>query len=641
MCYTKIKKTFYKDEIMIKEARKLLKTIYGYDDFREGQTAIIESVLKRRDTLGIIATGGGKSVCYQIPSLIFKGLTIVVSPLISLMKDQVDALDILGIQSAFLNSSLTKEEYIEIIKKIKNNKIKILYVSPERLENENFIELMKGIEISLLAIDEAHCISQWGHDFRKTYLVIPEFSKKIGKKIQVLALTATATPEVKEDIITKMEMNNYDIHVDSFDRANIYMRVERGKDPEAFIVKYINENKNRSGIIYATTRKEVDNLYAYLKLKGFNVRKYHAGLTNEERVEAQEKFVKDEIKIIIATNAFGMGIDKSNVRYVIHRNIPKDIESYYQEMGRVGRDGAPGEAVLLFYEEDEGTHKYFIENNSELTQEIQKIKLKKLDKMVDYAYIESCYREYILKYFGEKRIKNYCGNCYNCSRVKDIEDLTEEAQMVFSCIGRAKESIGVSSLVNILLGKLDTKLEKKGYQMLSTFGIMKDRDREWLEEFINFLISEKYLYQSAGSFPVLNLTKKAYDVVKSLKSLKRKKGEKVTFDYYNDELFQEFLELREKISKEENVAPYNIFSDLTLMELSDKKPQTRWEMLKIRGVGNQKFKNYGEKFLNIINRDFKEENFYYSKERLEIIKEQLNIKNSLLEIDKVLKDVLK
>ncbi|MBP6062824.1 MAG: DNA helicase RecQ [Fusobacteriaceae bacterium] len=626
---------------MIKEARKLLKTIYGYDDFREGQTAIVESVLKGRDTLGIIATGGGKSVCYQIPSLIFKGLTIVVSPLISLMKDQVDALDILGIQSAFLNSSLSKEEYIEIIKKIKNNKIKILYVSPERLENESFINMMKEIKISLLAIDEAHCISQWGHDFRKTYLVIPEFSKKIGKKIQVLALTATATPEVKEDIITKMEMSNYDVHVDSFDRANIYMKVERGKEPEAFIVKYINENKNKSGIIYATTRKEVDSLYAYLKLKGFNVAKYHAGLTNEERVESQEKFVKDEIKIIIATNAFGMGIDKSNVRYVIHRNIPKDIESYYQEMGRVGRDGAPGEAVLLFYEEDEGTHKYFIENNSELTQEIKKIKLKKLDKMVDYAYIESCYREYILKYFGEKRIKNYCGNCYNCSRVKDIEELTEEAQMVFSCIGRAKESIGVSSLVNILLGKLDTKLEKKGYQTLSTFGIMKDKERVWLEEFVNFLISEKYLYQSAGSFPILNLTKKAYDVVKSLKNLKRKKGEKVTFDYYNDELFQEFLELREKISKEEGVAPYNIFSDLTLMELSDKKPQTRWEMLKIRGVGNQKFKNYGERFLNIINRDFKDENFYYSKERLEIIKEQLNINSSLLEIDRVLKDVLK
>ena len=501
--------------------------------------------------------------------------------------------------------------------------------------------MKKEIHISLLAIDEAHCISQWGHDFRKTYLVIPEFSKKIGKKIQVLALTATATPEVKEDIITKMEMSNYDVHVDSFDRANIYMKVERGKEPEAFIVKYINENKNKSGIIYATTRKEVDSLYAYLKLKGFNVAKYHAGLTNEERVESQEKFVKDEIKIIIATNAFGMGIDKSNVRYVIHRNIPKDIESYYQEMGRVGRDGAPGEAVLLFYEEDEGTHKYFIENNSELTQEIKKIKLKKLDKMVDYAYIESCYREYILKYFGEKRIKNYCGNCYNCSRVKDIEELTEEAQMVFSCIGRAKESIGVSSLVNILLGKLDTKLEKKGYQTLSTFGIMKDKERVWLEEFVNFLISEKYLYQSAGSFPILNLTKKAYDVVKSLKNLKRKKGEKVTFDYYNDELFQEFLELREKISKDEGVAPYNIFSHLTLMELSDKKPQTRWEMLKIRGVGNQKFKNYGERFLNIINRDFKDENFYYSKDRLEIIKEQLNINSSLLEIDRVLKDVLK
>lgn len=626
---------------MIGEARKLLKTIYGYDNFRDGQTAIIESVLKGKDTLGIIATGGGKSVCYQIPALIFSGLTIVISPLISLMKDQVDALDILGINSAFLNSSLTKEEYIDIIRKIKNKKLKILYISPERLENESFVNMMKDVQISLLAIDEAHCISQWGHDFRKTYLVIPEFARKIGKKIQVLALTATATPQVKEDIIEKMEMLNPEIHVDSFDRTNIYMRVERGKEPEPYIVRYLTDNKNKSGIIYASTRKEVDSLYAYLKLKGFDIGKYHAGMSNEDRIIAQEEFIKDNIKIIVATNAFGMGIDKSNVRYVIHRNIPKDIESYYQEIGRVGRDGAPGEAVLLFYEEDEGIHKYFIENNSELTYEMKEIKIEKLDKMIEYAYIESCYREYILKYFGEKRIKNYCGNCYNCSRVRDVENLTEEAQMIFSCIGRAKETIGVSSLVNILLGRLDTKLEKKGYQSLSTFGIMKGKDREWLEEFINFLISEKYLHQSAGSFPILILTKKAYDVVKSLKSLKRKKDERVTFDYYSDELFQEFLELRNKIAKEENVAPYNIFSDLTLMELSDKKPQTRWDMLKIRGVGNQKFKNYGEKFLEIINRDCKDEVFYYSKEKLEKIKEYLEIERPLLEIDKVLRDIIK
>ncbi|MGL4733459.1 MAG: RecQ family ATP-dependent DNA helicase, partial [Fusobacteriaceae bacterium] len=377
---------------MIREAKKVLKEIYGYDDFRGGQTEIIQSVLERKNCLGIVATGGGKSICYQIPAVIFRGITLVVSPLISLMKDQVDSLKILGIGSAYLNSSLSREEFSQVIKDLRVGRIKILYVSPERLTNQNFIELMKKIEISLLAVDEAHCISQWGHDFRKSYLEIPNFIRAIEKKVQILALTATATQEVKKDIIDKLSMEICDIHVDGFDRTNIYFSVERGKDPEGFIVQYINSHKEMSGIIYASTRKEVDNLYAYLNLKGFSVGKYHAGMSDEERNKTQEEFVKDDLKIIVATNAFGMGIDKSNVRFVIHRNIPKDIESYYQEVGRVGRDGAPGEAILLFYEEDEGVQKYLIENSTDLTFKLKPYKLKKLDKMVDYAYLESCYR---------------------------------------------------------------------------------------------------------------------------------------------------------------------------------------------------------------------------------------------------------
>lgn len=587
---------------MLEKAKVILKKIYGYDNFREGQIPIIESILNRDDTLGIIATGGGKSLCYQIPALIFHGLTIVISPLISLMKDQVDALRILGIKGGYLNSTLTSDEYLNIMRGLRTREIKILYVSPERLENERFIESIKKINVSLIAVDEAHCISQWGHDFRKSYLGIPKFIEKIGMEIPVLAITATATPQVKLDIVEKLNLKSPKIYIDTFERGNIYLKVEKNKDHMWFIFKYIKENIKQSGIIYAATRKEVDSICSYLKLKGLDVVKYHAGMETYEREKSQELFVKDKIKVIVATNAFGMGIDKSNVRYIIHRNIPKDIESYYQEIGRAGRDGAPSEAILLFYDEDEEIHNYFIKNNKELTKEQMNIKYDKLEKMIDYAYEDNCYKEYILKYFGEKRIKNYCGNCYNCSSEKDVEDLTVETQKILSCIGRAKESIGITSLSNILLGKLDTKLEKMNVEKLTTFGIMKGYDQIWIEELINYLLSEKYIVQSAGSFPVLQLTTKAKEILKGEKNIKRKKEQKVTFAYYENVIFQELLELRDKLGQRDRVAPYTIFSDLTLIEMSEKKPITRWDMLKIRGVGNQKFKSYGDEFIKILSK---------------------------------------
>lgn len=586
---------------MEREARILLKQIYGYHNFRKGQIPILEAVFEGKEVLGILTTGGGKSICYQIPALLMEGLTLVISPLISLMKDQVDSLRILGVKSAFLNSSLSWKEYQNIVQRIYRGEIKILYVAPERLRNENFVALMRKVKLSMLAVDEAHCISQWGHDFRPSYLEIPKFIKDLGQKPQILALTATATPRVQEDILDKLELREARVYQGSFNRRNLFFQVVRGKVAEAFISDYLKKAQGQAGIVYCSTKKMVDSLYYYLKeISKASVGRYHAGMTKEEREENQNAFLQDKLQLMVATNAFGMGIDKSNVRFVIHANLPSDLESYYQEAGRAGRDGAEAEAILIYQEEDISIQRFFIDNNEEASPMLKKEKRQKLEKMIEYAELESCYREFLLSYFGEARVTDYCGFCGNCRKRKDVENLSIEAKKVISCIGRAKENIGQSTVVNVLLGKADTKMQGKGLHELSTFGIMKDRGMEWTEDFVHYLLTEGYISQTAGSFPVLKLNQHSWEILKDKRKVLRKEEEKVSFSKYRSRLFTKLLQLRLEIAEEEKVASHNIFTDVTLLEFSQLRPKNKNEMMKISGVGNQKYQHYGKRFLACI-----------------------------------------
>ncbi|MBS9775807.1 MAG: DNA helicase RecQ [Fusobacterium sp.] len=599
---------------MKEEAKKILKEYYGYSNFRSGQEKIISAILDRKNVLGIMTTGAGKSICYQIPALIFGGLTLVVSPLISLMKDQVDALKTIGIKATYLNSFLDKEDMNKILLQIIKREIKILYISPERLENRFFVNfiLNNNIDISMVVVDEAHCVSQWGENFRKSYLQIAKFIKKIDRKnnILTLAFTATATPQIQNDIINKLEIKNPYIHKDYFDRENLYFKVIQTLmpdeddlfQPDKVIIKdYLSKKVGKSGIIYCSTRKNVEDIYNFVKnsLKK-NAVKYHGGLSKEEREKNQQDFLNDEANIMVATNAFGMGINKSNIRFVIHANIPADIESYYQEAGRAGRDGVEAEALLIYNEKDIGIQKFLIDKEDK-DENYKNKKLRKLKKMIEYAELEeNCYREFILKYFGEKMIRDYCGYCENCKKEKNIKDYSIETKKIISCVGRGKESLGISTLCNVLMGRADSKMKNKKLDELSTFGIMSEIEIEWLENFINYMISEKYLIQTAGSFPVIKLGEKYKDILNDKIKVIRKENEKVIFDYYENNLFKKLNMLRKEIAKAEGIAPYIIFSDLTLIEMAEKIPKNRWEMLKIKGVGNQKFKNYGEKFLNLI-----------------------------------------
>lgn len=584
---------------MLEKALKTLKQYFGYSSFREGQEQIIANILQGNDTLGIMPTGGGKSICFQLPALLFPSLTLVISPLISLMKDQVDTLNSMGIPAAFINSSLNQGEVTARIRDASMGKYKILYVAPERLESGIFRAVTGAMDISLVAVDEAHCISQWGHDFRPSYRNIAPFIQSLPKRPVITAFTATATEEVNRDIVNLLTMRAASVYVLGFNRKNLSFSVVRGQNKQDFVVDFLAASKGQSGIIYTATRKEADNLYSVLAKKGYPVGRYHAGLSDADRLQTQEDFMYDNINIMVATNAFGMGIDKSNVRYVIHYNMPKNMEAYYQEAGRAGRDGDPGQCILLFNPQDIMLQKFLIEQTIS-SPERQAGEYKKLQIMTDYCHTTGCLREYILRYFGEAVTFNNCGNCSNCNDKSELNDITVEAQKIFSCIKHMNERFGSSLVAEVLKGSQNKKVVQFGFDRLSTYGLMKEYTLKEIKDIINVLIAEGYIYSTEGQYPVVKIRPKAIPVLKGQEQVWQKIRKKEAPIEKDESLFELLRALRKEIAVTENVPPYVVFPDSALREMCAFLPTDRTGMLAIKGVGEVKFQNYGHRFLAVI-----------------------------------------
>ncbi|WP_369668819.1 DNA helicase RecQ [Enterococcus faecium] len=577
----------------------LLKQYFGYDEFRPGQKEIIQKVIDQENVLGIMPTGSGKSICYQLPALLLDGLTVVVSPLISLMKDQVDAANQLGIPATFINSSLDGYETARRFQEIDRQQYRLLYIAPERFIMPDFIQAMKRWNVRMIAIDEAHCISQWGHDFRPSYLQMANQLDQLPNRPVIVALTATTTVQVAADIkrLLKIPENN---HIQTgFERENLRFQVIKDQKKEQYLIEYLKINKNQSGIIYAATRKEVDRLYHLLKKFDFSVGRYHGGLNENERTEMQEAFLYDRLQLIVATNAFGMGINKSNVRFVIHYQIPGSLEAYYQEAGRAGRDGLSSEAILLFSPQDIQVQKFFIQQSQREEGQKQK-EYEKLKAMTEYVYIESCLQQYILNYFGET--SSPCNRCGNCLDDREIVEVTTEAQMVLSCLKRMGENYGKQMLMKVLAGSKEQKLQALGFGHLSTYGLMKNQSQKETMQLIEYLISNGYLLTINGEYPVLKVTERGIQVLKGQESVYRKEPKKVQqlSDEETDTLFEVLRELRTDLASEAGVPPYVVFSDSTLKEMSRIRPSSRLEMLQIKGVGQSKLDKYGEAFLSRI-----------------------------------------
>lgn len=597
----------------LEQARHLLQKYYGYPDFREGQRNIVASVLEGSDTLGIMPTGGGKSICYQIPALLQPGLTLVVSPLISLMKDQVDALITAGISAAYINSTLSGKEVNDRIRAAKRGELKLLYVAPERLELDWFREEMSSLPISCVAVDEAHCVSQWGHDFRTSYLAVAPFVNGLPSRPILAAFTATATPEVMDDMIRLLRLNQPAVFVTGLGRDNLAMSVLRGENKRDFIMNYVETHGHQPGIIYAATRKEVDDLYNRLRQNGIPAGRYHAGLSDREREESQEAFLYDDIRVMVATNAFGMGIDKSNVRYVIHYNMPKNMEAYVQEAGRAGRDGEPSDCILLFSPQDIMTQKFLIEQNPQ-DEDRKRNEYRKLQQMIEYCYSTSCLRWGMLDYFGEDHDRKPCGICSSCRDERELVDMTVDAQIVFSCIHRMRERFGVSLVSSVLKGSQNKKVLQYGFDSLPTYGMMRRRTEKEISELINLLIAEGYLALSEGQYPIVRLQPLAADVLRGQHQVMMRAPESkvsgtsgstrrrgASYDdgpsAVNETVFDQLRLIRRDLAEKERVPSYIIFNDATLREMSVVCPVSESDMLRIKGVGEVKYRKYGAPFL--------------------------------------------
>ena len=603
-------------------ALETLKTYFGYDTFREGQEKIVEAILTNRDVLAIMPTGAGKSICYQIPALILPGITLVISPLISLMQDQVKALNDAGIHAAFINSSLTENQISKALYLAASGRYKIIYVAPERLENYEFLEFARNVEISMVTVDESHCISQWGQDFRPSYLKIVEFIKNLPKRPIVSAFTATATEEVKNDILCTLSLADPEVVITGFDRKNLYYSVENIRRKDEFIMEYIEKHPTESGIIYCATRKNVDNLFELLFKRGVPVTRYHAGLTNETRKKNQDDFIYDRTPVIIATNAFGMGIDKSNVRYVIHYNMPQSMENYYQEAGRAGRDGENSQCILLFSLQDVMIDRMLLDNKdfSDVDEEdeylIRQRDIRRLQTMEGYCKTTGCLRNYILEYFGEKT-SGPCDNCGNCHREYHEVDMTAEAKWVVNCVAETRGRYGLTIVLGTLMGAKRARLRELRTDQYKSYGALSGHSEAELRTLISQMTEMGYLYQTQEKYSVLKLgnitplkdenirvimrtyEEKEPDKKKKIqKTVRKRSTDALTSAGYD--LFEILRKLRLEIAKEESMPPYIIFSDKTLIDMCVKKPSDEEEMLNVSGVGANKLKKYGQRFLQEI-----------------------------------------